>query len=112
MNRYEGMFIFTDLVKTDDVDAAVIAVREEIEKMDGVVEYSTRLGKRAFARPLRKQESGQYAVVTFTCDGTKLTELSRRYNLMEQILRVQFIKLSDEASVPVPAEATSEKSNG
>jgi ribosomal protein S6 len=93
------MFIFTDAVKTDDVDAAITAVREEIEKLGGEVEYNTRLGKRTFARPLRKQDAGQYAVVTFAFDGARIAELRSRYKLMEQVLRVQFMKLQEKEAV-------------
>ncbi len=107
MNRYEGMFIFTQSVKTDDVDDALVAVRQEIEKLGGSVDSSTRLGKRTFARPLRKQEAGEYAVVNFRLAGGDLDALRARYKLSEQVLRTQFMRLGDRAG-----EATRGKSDG
>lgn len=94
MNRYEGMFIFSDAVKADDVDDAVAKAREEIEKQGGEVESNTRLGKRSFARTLKKQEAGHYAVITFKLAADKIDTLKARYRLNEQVLRCQIIRLS------------------
>lgn len=109
MNRYEGMYIFSERVKTDDLDAATNKVREVIEAAGGEIESATRIGKRTFARPLQKQEAGQYAVITFRIGGEKLDDLKARYKLSEEVLRVQFIRLEDEAA---PAVAAEEKANG
>ena len=46
MNKYEAMIIFRESLKETDWDAAVDAVRVEIEKLGGAVSSCTRLGKR------------------------------------------------------------------
>jgi ribosomal protein S6 len=106
------MFIFTDAVKTDDVEQAVGVAREEIEKLGGSVDSTTRLGKRSFARVLKKQDAGQYAVVTFRLESGQLDALRARYRLNEQILRVQFIRLKPGAAEAVATGTTKEKSDG
>jgi len=99
------MFILSDVVKADDVDEALNSVRAEIERLGGEVDSMTRLGKRVFARPLKKQEAGQYAVSNFSIEAAKLDALRKRFKLMEEVLRVQFVR----AGGPVPV---GEKSNG
>ncbi len=103
MNRYEGMFILLGSSEGEEVEAALGRVRAEIEKLGGEVDSTTRLGKRAFARPLKKREGGQYAVVDFHMDGGQLDALRARYKLSEDVLRVQFIRLKEK---PEEAEGT------
>lgn len=101
MNTYEALFIFPDALKDDALDAAVNKVRQEIEKTGGKVESTTRMGRRQFARPMQKQTSGQYMVITFKYDPVKLKPLQARFKLIEDIFRVQFIRLPEQQ----PAEA-------
>lgn len=105
MNRYEAMFIFPESTKEDQLDPAVAVVREEIEKVGGVIDNTTRLGKRSFARPIRKMEGGHYVVIGFRVAGDKIAGLVERYRLSEQIVRVQIHSADEPAAVPaVPAE--------
>ena len=63
MNKYEAMFIFPESLK--DIEEALGKVRGEIKKHGGDVESTTRLGKRMFARKMKKQDAGQYVIMTF-----------------------------------------------
>lgn len=95
MNKYEAMIIFPESLKEESLDAALDRVVAEIEKVDGKVEAKTRLGRRAFARPMDKQTSGQYMVVTFRLDGKKLAALQARFKLNEEIFRVQIVRVPE-----------------
>ena len=112
MNRYEGMFILLGSSEGEEVEAALGRVRAEIEKLGGEVDSTTRLGKRAFARPLKKREAGQYAVLSFRLDGGKLDALRARYKLSEDVLRVQFIRLKETTEAADSAEAPAESKAG
>jgi ribosomal protein S6 len=101
MNTYEALFIFPDSLKEEVLDATVNKVRQEIEKSGGKVDSATRMGRRPFARPMQKQTSGHYMVITFKYDGEKLRALQARFKLIEEIFRVQFIRLPE----PQPVEA-------
>ncbi len=108
MNRYEAMFIFPETIKEDQLDPVVAGVREDIEKVGGVIDNTTRLGKRAFARPIRKMEGGHYVVVGFRVAGDKIAGLLEHYRLSDAIVRVQ-IHSADEpvaAAAATPAEGT------
>ena len=70
----------------------------------GKVESTTRMGRRQFARPMQKQTAGQYMVITFKIDGDKLRALQARFKLIEDIFRVQFIRLPEQQPVAAGAE--------
>jgi ribosomal protein S6 len=90
------MFIFPKKLGDDALEDALKEVREEIEKAGGEVTGMTRLGKRPFARPLKKQDSGHYAVIGFTIDGAQIAPLHARFALKDSVLRVQFVKAGAE----------------
>ena len=100
MKKYEAMIIFRESLKETEWDGAVDAVRAEIEKLGGKVTSSTRLGKRDFARPLQKQQSGNYGLIAFELAGDKVAALQARLRLDEQVFRVQVV--SAPAVVPLP----------
>jgi len=88
---YEGMFIFPKALSDESLEEVIGAVSEEIVKLGGSVKSATRLGRRAFARPLKKQDSGHYAVIVFELEGRSLAALKARYKLMDSIMRVQIV---------------------
>ena len=99
MNKYEAMIIFQESLKETEWDGAVEAVRAEIEKLGGKMTSGTRLGKRDFARPMQKQQSGHYGLIAFQLDGDKVAALQARLKLDEQVFRVQVV--SAPAVVPL-----------
>jgi ribosomal protein S6 len=86
------MFIFPERFKEDELDGVIKTVRAEVEKLGGEVISSTRLGRRTFARPIRKMEQGHYAVATFRLDSQRLPSLHARFRLSEDVLRVQVVR--------------------
>jgi ribosomal protein S6 len=100
MNKYEAMIIYPESMKDESIDAAFEKIAGEIEKLGGTVENKTRIGRRAFARPLKKHAAGQYAVIGFFLDGQKVAPLQARFKLNEDIFRVQVVRA---AEAPVEA---------
>lgn len=100
MSKYEAMIIFPESMKDEELDAAFEAVAVEIEKLGGTVENKTRMGRRLFARPLKKHAAGQYAVLGFLLDGAKIAPLRARLKLNEEVFRVQIVR-----AVEAPAES-------
>ena len=95
MNKYEAMFIFPESFKDEALEEAVEKVKAEIEKAGGRFEGATRLGRRQFARPMQKQSAGQYAVLYFQLEGSKLRGLQARLKLNEDIFRVQIMRAAE-----------------
>ncbi len=105
MNLYEAMFIFPETVKEEALDEVVGRAKAEIEKAGGQIASTIRLGKRGFARRMKKQDCGHYVVVGFRMEGAQVAPLKERYRLSEEILRVQINRAEEEAPAAVKAAA-------
>lgn len=97
---YEGLFIFPETLDEAQLDLAIESVKTELEKLGGTLESSTRMGKRSFARPLRKKKGGNYVVIMFRLDGGQIDALKHRFKLVTNVFRAQFLK-KDEAETAV-----------
>ena len=95
MNLYECMYIFPEQMDEDAIGAALKETGAEIEKLGGEVKSTARIGKRKFARPLKKQEFGFYVVCNFELDPAKLDQLRKRFKLNENLLRVQIVRAEE-----------------
>jgi ribosomal protein S6 len=89
---YEGLFIFPETLEEVQLDQSIESVKAELEKLGGTLESSTRLGKRSFARPLRKKKGGIYVVIMFRLDGGQIDALKRRLKLATNVFRAQFME--------------------
>jgi small subunit ribosomal protein S6 len=95
---YEGLFIFPETLDEEQLDQAIDAVKGELEKLGGSLESTTRLGKRSFARPMKKKKAGIYAIIMFRLDGENISALKLRLKLGTCVFRSQFMK-KDESKV-------------
>ena len=89
---YEGLFIFPETLDEEGLDQAIDGVKTELEKLGGAIESTTRMGKKTFARPLKKQKAGLYVVMMFNIDGTKLDAFKARLKLTTNVFRHQFVE--------------------
>jgi len=101
--RYEGLFIFPEELDEAGLDQAVEGVKVELEKLGGTLESSTRMGKRSFARPMKKKKAGNYVIIMFSLAGDQIGRFKRRLKLATNVFRAQFVQ-KDEV------EATQEDS--
>jgi ribosomal protein S6 len=93
---YEGLFIFPETLDEAQLDQAIEAVKVELEKLGGTLESSTRLGKRTFARPMKKKKGGIYTVIMFRLEGGQIDAFKHRLKLSTNVFRAQFMQ-KDEA---------------
>jgi ribosomal protein S6 len=105
---YEGTFIFSDRMTEDDLNAAIASAAEEITKLKGQIVKTEKLGRRQFARPMKKQTSGQYVRLRFDIAPGAITELHEHYKLNDHVFRVQIVRAS-EIVAPTEEEAAAEK---
>ena len=101
---YEGLFIFPETLDEEGLDQSVARVKEELEKLGGSIESTVRMGKKAFARPLKKQKAGLYVVMMFNIDGVKIDAFKARLKLSTNVFRHQFVQ-SDGVEEAVAQEA-------
>jgi len=88
---YEGLFIFPETLDEDHLEMAINRVKEELEGLGGVLESTTRIGKKNFARPLKKQKSGFYVVMMISLQGTKVDAFKKRLRLATDVFRSQLV---------------------
>jgi len=88
---YEGLFIFPETLDEETLDLAIARVKEELEELGGSLESTTRMGKKNFARPLKKQKAGFYVVMMIKLDGMKLDAFKKRLTLATDVFRSQFV---------------------
>ena len=94
MNTYEGLFIFPETLDEEGLDQAIARVKEELEKLGGSIDSTTRMGKKNFARPMKKQKAGLYVVMMFSLDGSKIDAFKARLKLTTNVFRQQFVEAS------------------
>ncbi len=113
MNTYEALMIFDEALKDAALDEAVGRVKAEVVKLSGTVEGITRLGRRPFARELRKKKAGQYVLMTLRLDGAQVKPLLARLKLAGEVFRVQVIRVEGRGTaVPVGQEEKGESNDG
>ena len=95
MKKYDGLYIFAGQAKDDVLDGQITKALAEITRLGGNVLSQEVLGKRTFAHPMRKRESGVYVEVRFELDPDKVAELVKRYRLVEEVFRVRVLAVDE-----------------
>jgi len=95
MKKYDGLYIFAGSVKDDVLDKQIDKVRGEITRLSGNVLSTTVLGKKTFARPMHKRDSGVYVKIRFELDPSQYATLVGRYHLSEDVFRVQILSVDE-----------------
>ncbi len=96
---YEGLFIFPETLDEETLDLAITRVKEELEKLGGSLESTTRMGKKNFARPMKKQKAGFYVVMMVKLEGAKLDAFKKRLTLATDVFRAQFVLAEEVETV-------------
>jgi len=91
---YEGLFIFPETLDEEGLDQSLGRVKEELEKLGGSIKSTTRMGKKTFARPLKKQKAGYYVMLMIEANGLDLDAFKARLKLSTDVFRHQFIVAS------------------
>ncbi len=94
MKKYDALYIFVN-AREEAIEPLVEKVSGEITRLGGQILGSESLGRRTFARPMRKKEAGVYIRVRFELDPAKVAELRGRYALQDEVFRVQILTVDD-----------------
>ena len=87
---YEGLFIFPETLDEEGLDKAIETVKNELVNLGGFLDSSVRMGKRQFARMMKKQKSGYYVVLVFSLETEKITKFKERLKLGTDVFSYQF----------------------
>ena len=104
MKTYDALYIFVGVAKDDAVEANLEKALAEVTRLGGNVIAKDSLGRRSFARPMKKRENGVYVKVRFELDPLKVDELVNRYHLVEEVFRVQILAVDARREEKIAAE--------
>ncbi len=104
MKKYDILYIFVGVTRDDVLNANLEKALAEVTRLEGTVLSSESLGKRAFARAMSKKENGVYVKVRVEMDPTKVEELVKRYQLVEEVFRVQILAVDERREAKLVAE--------
>ena len=106
MKKYDALYIFVGIAKDDALEANLEKALAEVTRLGGNVLEKVQLGKRMFARPMKKREAGVYVKVRMELDPAKVDELVKRYKLVEEVFRVQFLAVDERREAKIAQERT------
>lgn len=92
MRKYELMFIINPTVNAEGRDALITKVEETLTGVGAINLKTEKWGERKLAYPIEKKTSGFYVLTTLEMDGTNLTEVERRLNITEGVMRYIVVK--------------------
>ena len=104
MKKYDALYIFVGIAKDDALEANLEKALAEVTRLGGNVVTKDSLGKRGFARPMKKRENGVYVKVRFEFDPLKIDELVKRYQLVEEVFRVQILAVDERREAKIAQE--------
>ena len=100
MKKYECIFIFNESKLENGAEAYIATVTEFIESLGGKVVESEDMGRKTFAYPIKKKNSGLYWDLTVELDGDKVVAFKENYRLEDGVLRMEVLTF-DRPEKPV-----------
>ncbi len=91
LKKYDGLFIFAGSLKDEALEKTVDRTTAEIVRLGGTIDETEVLGRRSFARPMKKRDNGVYVRVRFQIEPAQLVALRERYRLNDDVFRVQML---------------------
>ncbi len=88
MNTYEAVFILNERQIDDGGEKLSREIADHLTSLGGRIVRQTNMGRRQFARPIRKQKTGVYLDFIFEMEPGKAKLISERYSLNQSVFRV------------------------
>ena len=91
MKKYEAVFIL-DMRKVEDEGQAFSEEFEKnVQSWGGVMVENVSMGRKQFAREIKKRKAGIYWNFVFELEPAKETEIREFYKLDERVIRLMII---------------------
>lgn len=103
MKKYEAIFILDERETEDGGEAFSAAIEKTIGSLGGRLVEAKSLGRKTFAREIKKRQGGIYWGFVLELPPGAVAEFQDRYRLDRNVLRLQVVNY--EAPPPQPAEA-------
>jgi small subunit ribosomal protein S6 len=108
LKKYEAVFIL-DMRKVEDEGKAFTEeFSKNIQSWGGKLVETLPMGRKQFAREIKKRKAGVYWDYVFELDPLKAVEIREKYRLDERVIRLLVINYDRPESVAVGAKAVIE----
>lgn len=87
MNTYEAVFILDERQYSDGGEAFADGIVQQVEKAGGRLLKKNAMGRRQFARPIRKQKAGIYWNFIIEMEPEQVEPLKEAYRLDTTVFR-------------------------
>lgn len=94
--KYEVMFILRPDIEAEEADKLIAGFATTIEKGNGKVVSSEKLGNRKLAYTVRKFNDGSYNLLTVEAEGDLVAELERRMRVTEPVIKFITVRIDEE----------------
>ncbi|MFV1951442.1 MAG: 30S ribosomal protein S6 [Nitrospinota bacterium] len=108
MELYESVIIFKPELSDNDIETSLRKIEGMISKDNGKIINIERWGKKRLAYHVKKNRQGTYILIQHESEPKTLLELRNAYQLIEDILRYQVIRL-DRSEKDKSEEVVEEK---
>ncbi|MHB8304219.1 MAG: 30S ribosomal protein S6 [Acidobacteriaceae bacterium] len=94
--KYEVMFILRPDVVAEEADKLIAGFEATIDKGNGKLVSSEKLGNRKLAYTVRKCNEGNFNLLTVEADGGLVAELERRLRVTEPVIKFITVRMDEE----------------
>lgn len=96
MPQYELMYLLGSHVADDEVPKISEQIKKFAEDYGATSIQETQLGKKKLAYPIKKTRNGNYVVLNFTMDGSKINNFDARVRAQDTVIIRYIIVNLDE----------------
>ncbi|MFA5498816.1 MAG: 30S ribosomal protein S6 [Candidatus Cloacimonadia bacterium] len=96
MNSYESMIVLVPELSDSEYTKVIDSIKEKIAALDGEVVETVTWGKRTLSYEIQKKKEGYYLINYFSLDPAEVKELERFYQLNENILRYNVLRINED----------------
>lgn len=93
VQSYESVFIFKPELTDDEIETSIQKIEGIISNNNGKVIKIERWGKKRLSYDIKRNKQGFYILIQHESESERLSELRNIYQLIEDILRYQVIRL-------------------
>lgn len=94
--KYEVMFILRPDIEAEEADKLIAGLEATIQKGNGKLVSSEKLGNRKLAYTVRKFNEGSYNLLTLEAEGNLVAELERRLRVTEPVIKFITVRMDEE----------------
>jgi len=92
MEHYELLYIIPGHYTEEEGESVIDKVNSLVKKCEGEITFTDNLGSTRFAYPIRGIQSGNYIIIEFNAEPSKIKELDSALKLTSEILRFQIVR--------------------